>query len=138
MQPPNGIVAVVGDLPITAYQLRQRLAWEIAIAGTVPPSLSAEQAKRRVLQLLERDVLTRRTAVEKEMSVTSRDVDAWMASLLESYKLDQMEFKKVMARAGVVEATVREIAAVTILSRRLGNGQGERLIISRSNCLRSN
>lgn len=101
----DGVVAVVGDEPVTFSEVRDAAAEGLGIpAGDADLYLREETESRRVLHWIE--MLVESVLVRKELSkageaIPEADVDRAVESVRKANKLSETEFSETLAREGV-------------------------------------
>lgn len=131
----KGIVALVEGVPITDFELKQRIAWHVAVARD-EETVAAYRAKARILASLRREVLDRVVAARTQVIVSAPEVEAEFDEFLSSQGLTRHELQSSLERAGVQVSTVRVMIAARLLRARLTHTIPERLQVSPFNCLR--
>jgi peptidyl-prolyl cis-trans isomerase SurA len=112
----NGIVALVNDLPITSYELRQRMNLVYATSGGLPHTPEVEKKIRdQVLEQLETELLQRQEAQKNDITVSSVEVDKYVQNILDENHMALDQLKQVLARGGVQIATFRAQLAAQLL-----------------------
>ena len=118
----NGIVALVNDLPITSYELKQRMGLIFATSGGLQHTPDMEKKVRdQVLDMLETELLQRQEAAKNDITVSSVEVDKYMQGILEDNRMNQEQLKVVLSRGGVQIATFRAQLAAQILWQKAVN-----------------
>jgi len=132
----TGIAAFVEQVPITSFELRQRILWHVALARDVDMTARA-RIKDHVLQELRRNVLDRIAAQRADVTVAQADVDAQIEDFMSYQGLTRHELQMSLERAGVQMATLRSVVAEGILRARLNRTVPGRFEVPPWNCLRA-
>jgi peptidyl-prolyl cis-trans isomerase SurA len=112
-QNQDGIVALVNDLPITAYELRQRVALVMS-TSKIPPGME-KKVREQVLDELETELLQRQEALKNDISVSSVEVDKEIKSILDDNHMTIDQLKAVLDRGNVSLATFRAQISARLL-----------------------
>jgi hypothetical protein len=131
----TGIVGLVENVPITSYELKQHIAWHVALARDEDIAWKS-RTKARILESLRREVLDRVAAQRLGIIVSQADVDAQIDEFLSSHNLTRHEWQMSLERAGVDIRTVRGMVAADMLRARLNRTGLSGLQVSPGNCLR--
>ena len=115
----NGIVALVNDLPITSYELRQRMG--LVMTTTNVPKGMEKKVREQVLDQLETELLQRQEAAKNDVTVSSVEVDKYMKDILDENRMNQEQLKQVLGKGGVQIATFRAQLAAQILWQKAVN-----------------
>jgi peptidyl-prolyl cis-trans isomerase SurA len=113
----NGIVALVNDLPITTYELRQRMNLVMVTSG-MQQQITPEMEKKirdQVLEQLENETLQRQEAIKNDITVSSVEVDKYLQGILDENRMTKEQFQDVLARGHVQIATFRSQLSSQIL-----------------------
>lgn len=108
----NGLAALVGDAPITDYDLAQNVALRIALDGDQQPDIT--RIGRDTLRELKREGTWIADARARNVAVAPAEVDAAIASLLARDHVTASALKARLAQSGVTMATLRARIAVGI------------------------
>lgn len=112
----NGIVALVNDIPITTYELRQRMNLVMVTSGMQKPTPEIEKKVReQVLEQLETETLQRQEAIKNDISVSSVEVDKYLQNILDENRMTKEQFQEVLSRGNVQLATFRSQLSSQIL-----------------------
>jgi peptidyl-prolyl cis-trans isomerase SurA len=109
----NGIVALVNDLPITSYELRQRVALVMS-TSRIPPEME-KKIRDQVLEQLETELLQRQEAAKNDITVSAVEVDKYIQGLLDENHMTLDQLKDVLKNGHVVMSTFRSQIASQIL-----------------------
>ena len=131
----KGIVAMVEGVPITDYEMKQRIAWHVALARDVD-TFSQARARAHILLELRHEVLDRIAAARAGVIVGGPEVDAEIDEFLSAQGLTRHELQASLERAGVHGNTLRSLVAARLLRARLTHSVPERLQVAPLNCLR--
>ena len=111
----NAIVALVNDLPITSYELSQRVALVMSTSRIQRTPEIEKRIRDQVLEQLETELLQRQEALKNDITVSSVEVDKYIQSILDDNHLSMDQLKQVMANGGVKMATFRSQITAQIL-----------------------
>jgi peptidyl-prolyl cis-trans isomerase SurA len=111
----NGIVALVNDLPITSYELRQRVALVMSTSNIPRTAEMEKKVRAQVLEQLETELLQRQEAQKNDVTVSSVEVDKYIQGILEENRMTLDQLKGVLAHGGVAMATFRSQIAAQLL-----------------------
>jgi peptidyl-prolyl cis-trans isomerase SurA len=111
----NGIVALVNDLPITSYELNQRVALVMTTSNIPRTPEMEKKVHDQVLEQLETELLQRQEAAKNDISVSSMEVDKYIQNILDDNHMTLDQLKEVLRRGRVVMATFRAQIATQIL-----------------------
>ncbi len=111
----NGIVALVNDLPITSYELKQRMNL-VFVTTKVPDNPELKKKIRdQVIEQLETEILQRQEAQKNDITISAVEVDKYMQGILDENHMSKEQLTEVMAKGGVQMATFRSQLAAQIL-----------------------
>ncbi len=111
----NGIVALVNDLPITSYELRQRMALVMSTSNIPRTPEMEKKVHDQVLEQLETELLQRQEAAKNDITVSSVEVDKAIQNILDENHMTLDQLKEVLRKGHVVIATFRAQLASQIL-----------------------
>jgi len=111
----NAIVALVNDLPITSYELGQRVALVMSTSNIPHTPEMEKKVRDSVLDQLETELLQRQEALKNDITVSSVEVDRYIQGILNDNRLSLDQLKSVMERGGVKMATFRSQITAQIL-----------------------
>jgi peptidyl-prolyl cis-trans isomerase SurA len=111
----NGIVALVNDLPITSYELRQRIALVMSTSNIPRTPEMEKKVRSQVLEQLETELLQRQEAAKNDITVSSVEVDKYVQGILEENRMTLEQLKGVLAHGGVAMSTFRSQIAAQLL-----------------------
>ncbi len=111
----NSIVALVNDLPVTQYELRQRMGLVMATSAIPKTPEMEKKVREQVLDQLETEVLQRQEAAKNDISVSSVEVDKYVQNILDENHMNLDQLKQVLAHGGVQIATFRAQLAASLL-----------------------
>ena len=131
-----GIVAFVQIVPITSFEVRQRILWHVALARD-EDMMAKTRSRERIVLELRREVQERIAAARAEIMLSSADVDAQIDDFLSYQDLTRHELQMSLERAGVQMATMRSVVAVDMLRARLNRAGLERFHVPPWNCLKA-
>ncbi len=118
----NGIVALVNDLPITTYELKQRMNLVFATSGGMQRTPEIEKKVRdQIVEQLETELLQRQEAAKNDITVSSVEVDKYMQGILDDNHMTKDQLKEVLGKGGVQIATFRAQIAAQILWQKAVN-----------------
>ena len=111
----NSIVALVNDLPITSYELNQRVSLIMTTSGIHRTPEAEKKVREQVLKQLEDELLQRQEAQKNDISVSSVEVNKYIQNILDENHMTKDQLNEVLARGGVVMATFRSQIATQLL-----------------------
>ena len=111
----NGIVALVNDLPITSYELRQRIALVMSTSNIPRTPEMEKKVRTQVLDQLETELLQRQEAAKNDITVSSVEVDHYIQGILQDNRMTLDQLKGVLTHGGVAMATFRSQIAAQLL-----------------------
>jgi peptidyl-prolyl cis-trans isomerase SurA len=111
----NGIVALVNDLPITSYELRQRIALVMSTSNIPRTPEMEKKVRGQVLEQLETELLQRQEAAKNDITVSSVEVDKYIQGIIEENRMTMEQLKAVLSNGGVAMATFRSQIAAQLL-----------------------
>jgi len=111
----NGIVAIVNDHPISAYDLRQRVALVTSTSNIPPTPEMMKKIREQVLEKLETELIRRQEALKNDITVSSIEVDKQIQGILTDNHMSLDQLKEVLGRGKVAMATLRGQIAADIL-----------------------
>jgi len=117
----NGIVALVNDLPITSYELKQRMGLVMTTTQIPDTPEMKKKVRDQVLEQLETELLQRQEAGKNDITVSSVEVDKYMKDILDENHMNQEQLKEVLGKGGVQIATFRAQLAAQILWQKAVN-----------------
>jgi peptidyl-prolyl cis-trans isomerase SurA len=117
----NGIVALVNDLPITSYELRQRMNLVMSTSNIPRTPEMEKKVRDQVLEQLETELLQRQEAAKNDITVSSVDVDKYMQNILDENRMNLEQLKAIFARGNVQIATFRSQLAAQLLWQKAVN-----------------
>jgi hypothetical protein len=133
----DGVAAIVGDDVITETDLAQRVALHLALTGAHPNAGELKRIEASALQALKDSKVLLSAAREKNMTVSSAEVDGQLDAMLARARVSKGQLMSLLARVGVTIDTLRAQIAVDIVRRRLKRGEGGlRYGIAGGTCLR--
>ncbi|MEH6665343.1 MAG: peptidylprolyl isomerase [Brevundimonas sp.] len=104
----EGLVVLVNDVPITSYELRQRMLLLIAMTQVQPTEESLPAIQRQALNNLIDEKLQSQELARYEVNIPPEDVDAEIAMIAQSAGITPEDYLAYLAEAGVRPETVRE------------------------------
>jgi peptidyl-prolyl cis-trans isomerase SurA len=111
----NGIVALVNDLPITSYELKQRMNL-VFVTTKVPDNPEIKKKIRdQVIEQLETELLQRQEAQKNDITISAVEVDKYMQGILDDNHMTKAQLTEVMNKGGVQLSTFRAQLAAQIL-----------------------
>lgn len=117
----NGIVALVNDLPITSYELRQRMNLVMATSNIPRTPEMEKKVRDQVLEQLQTELLQRQEAAKNDITVSSVDVDKYMQNILDENRMNLDQLKAIFARGNVQLSTFRAQLAAQLLWQKAVN-----------------
>jgi peptidyl-prolyl cis-trans isomerase SurA len=104
----EGLVVLVNDVPITSYELRQRMLLLIAMTQVQPTEESLPAIQRQALNNLIDEKLQSQELARYEVEIPPEDVDAEIAMIAQSAGITPEAYLTYLAEAGIRPETVRE------------------------------
>jgi peptidyl-prolyl cis-trans isomerase SurA len=117
----NGIVALVNDLPITSYELRQRMNLVMATSNIPRTPEMEKKVHEQVLEQLETELLQRQEAQKNDITVSSVEVDKYMQNILDENRMTMDQLKAILEHGHVQIATFRAQLASQLLWQKAVN-----------------
>ncbi len=111
----NSIVAIVNDEPVSAYELRQRMALMLSTEKIPDTPEMKKKIHDLVLERLETEKLHIQEARRNDITVSSVEVDKDIQGILTENNLTTDQLKAILAQGGVTMATFRSQRAASIL-----------------------
>ncbi|HUO98163.1 MAG TPA: peptidylprolyl isomerase [Rhizomicrobium sp.] len=111
----NSIVALVNDLPITSWELSQRIALVMSTTSIPRTPEMEKKVRDQVLDQLETEVLQRQEAQKNDITVSSVEVDKYIQNILDDNHMTKEQLTGVLAHGGVKMATFRSQIAASVL-----------------------
>ncbi len=101
----QGVAATVDDIPVTNFDISQRINLENALGGR----LSADFATRkRILGTLVNEKVAKSKAGKVNFKIPSRDLDQRLDRMVERLKLSREQLKQRLGEKGVNETTLKD------------------------------
>ncbi|MBA3999096.1 MAG: peptidylprolyl isomerase [Brevundimonas sp.] len=110
----EGLVVLVNDVPITSYELRQRMLLLIAMTQVQPTAENLPAIQQQALNTLIDEKLQRQELARYEVNIPDEDVDAELAMIAQSVGITSEAYLAYLADGGVRPETVREEMRVRI------------------------
>ncbi|MFN4296231.1 MAG: peptidylprolyl isomerase [Brevundimonas sp.] len=104
----EGLVVLVNDVPITSYELRQRMLLLIAMTQVQPTAESLPAIQRQALNNLIDEKLQRQELARFQVNIPDEEVDAEIAMIAQSVGITPEAYLGYLAETGVQPETVRE------------------------------
>lgn len=104
----EGLVVLVNDVPITSYELRQRMLLLIAMTQVQPTAETLPAIQRQALNSLIDEKLQIQELERYEVEIPDEDVNAEIARVAQSAGIPADVYMGYLAEAGVRPETVRE------------------------------
>jgi peptidyl-prolyl cis-trans isomerase SurA len=111
----NAIVALVNDLPITTYELGQRVALVMSTSNIPRTPEMEKKVRDQVLEQLETETLQRQEAVKNDITVSSIEVDKYIQGILDENRMTLDQLKTVLGHGNVKISTFRSQIAAQLL-----------------------
>ena len=111
----NGIVAIVNDHPISAYDLRQRVALVTSTNNIPPTPEMMKKLREQILEKLETELIRRQEALKNDITVSAAEVDRQIQGIVTDNHMTLDQLKDVLAHGKVAMATLRGQIAADIL-----------------------
>ena len=103
----DGIAATVGDVSISEYEVRQRMALFLATSGIQPNEEEKKRIRSQIIVQLENEKLELQEAIKKHISVSRGDVDKQIDRMLSQNHLTLAQLREVLSNAGASEEALR-------------------------------
>jgi hypothetical protein len=131
----NGVVAVVGDSPISTYELIQRTAWRVATLTHPPSEVEVGRIEHQERSKLIRERRWVLLAQSRGVSVSKSEVDRRLADLLGQSGTTERQLHETLLRTGVDKSTLRvQIAAEIARAKVTGASMHDDLRMPRKEC----
>lgn len=104
----EGLVALVNDIPITSFELRQRMLLLIVMTQVQPTPETLPAIQAQALNDLIEEKLQSQELVRYDFQLPSEEVDAEITQIAQSVGLTPQAYLDYMSSAGVRPETVRE------------------------------
>ncbi len=111
----NSIVAIVNDEPVSAYELRQRMALVMSTSNLQPTPELKKKIRGQVLEQLETEKLQIQEARRNDITVSAAEVDKRIQGILTDNNMTMDQLKGVLGHGGVALATLRAQIAAQLL-----------------------
>jgi len=127
----DGVAAIVNDVPISNYDVRQRVSLYMSTSGVRSTPEAVKQIRPQILKQLETERLELIEAEKNKVSVSTAEVDKEIADILKDNHMTGEQLNKVLSGAGVRMETLRaQIAANIAWSKLVQNELGDRVHVS--------
>jgi len=103
----DGIAAVINDISVSEYEVRQRMALYLATSGIQPDGDQLKRIRTQIVTQLEDEKLQLQEAIKKHVTVTPGEVDTQINHMLSDNHLTQAQLSDVLSNAGASEAALR-------------------------------
>lgn len=103
----DGIAAVINDISVSEYEVRQRMALYLATSGIQPDADQLKRIRTQIVTQLEDEKLQLQEAIKKHVTVTPGEVDTQINHMLSDNHLTQTQLSDVLANAGASETALR-------------------------------
>jgi peptidyl-prolyl cis-trans isomerase SurA len=103
----DGIAATVGDISISEYEVRQRMALFLATSGIQPNEEEKARIRSQILVQLENEKLELQEAIKKHITVSPGEVDNQINRMLSDNHLTIAQLREVLNHAGASEEALR-------------------------------
>ncbi|MDE2184021.1 MAG: peptidylprolyl isomerase [Alphaproteobacteria bacterium] len=114
----DGVVAFVNDIPISEYDVRQRVGL-VMVTSSIPHTPEMEKRVRtQVLEELETEMLQRQEALKNDITVSSVEVDQYINGIIKENNMTMDQLKEVLGRGHVALSTLRSQISASILWRK--------------------
>lgn len=111
----NGIVSLVNDVPITQYELRQRMNLVMATSNIPKTAEMEKKVRDQVLEQLQTELLQRAEAAKNDITISSVEVDKYMQNIIDENHMSKEQLEEILKRGGVQMATFRAQLAAQLL-----------------------
>lgn len=115
----NGIVAVVNDEPITAYDLFSRMRLIVFSAGKVPTPAQEQQLLAQTLQSLIQEKLTAQEALRLDLKLQEEEIKKGMDFIARQNKVPEDKLIPLLQENEIDPVTLRQKVSFDILWPRL-------------------
>lgn len=132
---PPGRIVIVGEVPISTYEVKQRILWHVALARDEDAAWKS-RTKFRIMQAMRREAMDDLAAKRADVVLSPAEIDAQVDDFLSAQGLTRHELQMAMDRAGVQLNTLRNVVAAQLLRARLNRTPVERLPVAAANCLK--
>jgi peptidyl-prolyl cis-trans isomerase SurA len=103
----DGIAATVGDISISEYEVRQRMALFLATSGIQPSEEEKQRIRGQILTQLENEKLELQEAIKKHITVSPGEIDNQINRMLSDNHLSLAQLRQVLSNAGASEEALR-------------------------------
>lgn len=103
----DGIAATVGDVSISEYEVRQRMALFLATSGIRPNKEQLKRIRSQIIVQLENEKLELQEAIKQHISVSRGEVDQQIDRMLSQNHLTLAQLREVLSNAGASEEALR-------------------------------
>ena len=114
-----GIAAVVNDQSISDYELEQRLAFAVAVAGYKPTEEEMKRLRVTTLNQMEEERIQISEARRMKISVSPVEVEKQIDNFLSEQKASKEQLIKVLAEAGTSLETFRNQQVASLAWRQV-------------------
>jgi peptidyl-prolyl cis-trans isomerase SurA len=112
--PQDSVAALVNDVPITEYDLHQRILLFVSTSGLQPTPETVAKLHDQILKQLETEQLQIQEARRKNIAVSPTDVDKSIDRIVNDNHLTKEQLTSLLKKGGVAMATLRAQIAVQI------------------------
>jgi peptidyl-prolyl cis-trans isomerase SurA len=100
----QGVAVTVDDLPITNFDISQRINLENALGGRVGTDF---ETRKRILGTLVNEKVAKSKAQRMGYQLSDRDLDGRVNGMVKRMKISREELRKQLAQKGVDESTLK-------------------------------
>lgn len=115
----QGVVATVNDIPITSFDIDQRLRL-LEILGQ---KLETSDARKRALNMMIDEVLKIAEGTKYKVNATDKEIDAHMARVAKGLQTDVAGLRSKLDSQGIAIASLKQYAAAQISFARILKGK---------------
>jgi peptidyl-prolyl cis-trans isomerase SurA len=115
----QGIVATVNDIPITSFDIDQRLRL-LDILGTKQPG---DGARKRALDMMTDEIIKIAEAKKFKVEASDKEIDAHMLRVASGLKTDAAGLSAKLQAQGIAISSLKQYAAAQIAFARILNGK---------------
>jgi len=119
----DGIAAVVNDVPISSYDIRQRINLIIASSGVQPPPEALPRLQAQVLRNLVDEQLQLQEAARLGIEIAPEEIDGQIARIGAANGLSAGEIQQELAQQGIDPSALRDQIQAEIAWSRIVNGR---------------
>jgi peptidyl-prolyl cis-trans isomerase SurA len=103
----DNIILLVNDVPITVYDLDQRIGLIMITAGIPDTPEMRRKVREQALDQLETESIRRQAALKNDITVSSVEIDKRIKEILQDSHIGEDQLKELLGRANVSLASFR-------------------------------